>query len=150
MKSWYILVSGAVLSLALAGCANHGSGQHHHHHKHGHKYMTKDQKPTNIPRRDLDHRHVDYKHHNNAFPHNPSHYSDTRDHAHTRMSHQRQYGEGYDAGCRTAWTGGNYKNAKRMANDQAYQMGWSAGFNQCHHDRTHIDTQTPRFSYIPY
>jgi hypothetical protein len=66
------------------------------------------------------------------------------------MSYKIAYGKGYEAGCRTASTGSMYKNPKLHHDNQYYQMGWVDGYNQCHYNRTHIDTPDSKYSYIPY
>lgn len=81
----------------------------------------------------------------------PSHYYGLRHAADVRISQQDIYGQGFDAGCRTASTGTRYKNPKLISSSYAYQIGWEAGFDQCHYDRTHInDVQQSKYSYIPY
>ncbi len=155
MKAKQLAALVVISSIALVGCAGSGSGNHHHSHKH--QYQTKDSGYKTYKRSSKANHHHTYKHHNYYYRnyygervYYPYSYYGNKHAAHVRMSQKNVYGQGYENGCRTAWTGGMYKNAKLLSNSQSYQMGWEAGFNQCHYDRTHINAEKPKYSYIPY
>ncbi len=141
----------AAACLTLSGCAGHADhGHHHHHHK---KFYSRDYVPHKHHHGHHQHIYKRTYYYNNYYGkrvHYPYSYYGTRHAAHVRMSNQSIYGEGYEAGCRTAWTGGMYKNPKLMSNSQSYQMGWETGFKKCQYDRSHAKSEKPKYSYIPY